>query len=737
MIVKIIKQVKWRLLLIVVGLSQLKCSDNVPHGLTDHTAWVTYAGTKDGIRYSSNSLITTDNVSGLRLAWTYSSGDRDTNNRSQIQCNPSIIDGVLYGTSPRNKLFALDAMSGSEKWVFDPFASSAEVKNSSYTINRGIVFWRNEETREGRIFYCVGPQLYAINAENGVPIKEFGSGGAIDLREGLDLEKNTDITRFYASGTTPGVIYKDLLIMGMRVTENMDALPGHIRAFDVRTGKRRWIFHTIPHPGEKGYKTWEDPDAWKRVGGANNWGGMALDEHRGIVYIPTGSASPDLWGGLRKGQNLFANSIIALNAATGKYKWHYQAIHHDLWDRDLPANPGLVTVNRNGKKIDAIAQITKHGYVFLLDRRNGKPIFPIEERPVPVSESLPGEKVWPTQPVPTLPVPFARQKFGLEDISDLTPETNSFLIEKYYRIKHNTPFAPPSKAGSWVFPGFDGGGEWGGASIDPESQTLFVNSSELPWSLTMRDVPAKNTLTKDLGKAVYTRHCMTCHGDDRKGNGQSFPSLMGIETKYDKAQLAGIIDNGRNMMPGFKHIPREEKDMLMAFLLGLESTGAGTQAISEINIQPKEQGKVIPHNPFASTGYTRFLDENGYPGIKPPWGTLNAINLNSGELMWKVPLGEYEELTKRGVPVTGTENYGGPVVTKGGLVFIAATKDEKIRAFDKKTGKVLWEGKLPAAGYATPAIYVIGGKQFVVIACGGGKIGSKSGDTYVAFALPE
>jgi quinoprotein glucose dehydrogenase len=495
------------------------------------------------------------------------------------------------------------------------------------------------------------------------------------------------------------------------------------------------MFHTIPRPGEVGYDTWEDPDAWKKFGGANNWAGMSLDEERGIVFVPTGSIGGDFYGGIRKGQNLFGNSLIALDAATGTYKWHYQVVHHDLWDRDLPANPNLVTIKRNGKEIDAVAQITKHGYVFVFDRETGEPVFPIEERPVPASD-LPGEVAWPTQPIPTLPEPFARQSFTKDDVSDLDSATHTEMLERFLTIKYGKPFTPPSKNGVWIFPGFDGGGEWGGAAVDPETAIMYINSSELPWALTMINVPGKgdNSLN-GMGEAIYGRYCVACHGADRKGNGSSFPSVLNMKAKYNAQQLWGIIEKGKNMMPAFAQIKDVDKDALLAFLLDLEEKEPTTS--KEPASTASETKSILDEVPYTMTGYNRFLDKNGYPGIKPPWGTLNAVDLNSGKLLWKVALGEYEELTKRGIPPTGTETYGGPLVTKGGLVFIAGTKDEKIRAFDKTTGKVLWEAKLPAAGYATPATYSIEGRQYVVIACGGGKIGSKSGDSYVAFALPE
>lgn len=715
---------------VIFAVSLFSCQQQAP----DYTGWPAYAGSKKGDRYSGNEQINKSNVASLQVAWRYSTNDKDPNNRSQIQCNPIVVNDVLYATSARSKLFAVEAATGKEVWVFDPYnlPGVEQAENAFwFAVNRGVMYWEDEAGADKRIYYSIAENLYAVNAETGLLIESFGRNGRIDLREQLDTDM--DISKTYASGTTPGVIFNDLIIMGMRLSEGSDALPGHIRAFDVRTGERKWIFHTIPQPGEIGYDTWEDPDAWQRVGGANDWAGMSLDEERGMVFVSTGTANPDFYGGFRKGANLFANCIIALDAATGKYIWHYQVVHHDLWDRDLATNAVLTTVEKDGKTIDAVAQPTKHGYIFLLERETGKPIFPIEEVPVRASE-LDGEEAWPTQPIPTLPEPFARQIFTEADVYGTTPEAYDYLLERFRKIKYNDSFAPPSKDGVWIFPGFDGGGEWGGAAVDIESGILYVNSSEMPWAMTMIEAPVNvndNTL-KGIGQGVYSKYCLACHGPERKGNGAAYPSLLGLNERYNGAQLAALVSTGKNMMPAFKQIPEGEMNALLTFLLDLEDKEAVPSDFA--NTTDSDRTFDIP---FTMTGYNRFIDENGYPGIKPPWGTLNALDLNSGKLLWKVTLGELKELTEKGIPPTGTENYGGPLVTRGGLVFIAATKDEKIRAFDKVTGEVLWEGDLPAAGFATPATYMVDGRQYVVIACGGGKIGVKSGDEYVAFALPE
>ena len=697
-----------------------------------YEGWTNYGGTKDGSRYSAAEQITLKNVSGLKVAWTYSSHDKDLGNQTQNQCNPIVIGETMYGSTPALKLFALNATTGQQKWIFDP-ASADTAKNTDpkayYKVNRGVVYWQsNAYGDNARVFYNVGSRVFAIDAAKGQRVTSFGKDGYIDLTEKLG-----GVSHSFIAATTPGIIYKDMLIMGLRVSEGEEASPAPIRAYDAFTGKLRWSFNTIPHPGEKGYDTWVDKQAWKRLGGANNWAGMSLDEKTGIVYIPTGSVGGDFYGGNRKGQNLYANSLIALNAETGKYKWHYQVVHHDLWDRDLPANPNLVSLHQNGKTIDAVAQITKHGYIFLFNRITGAPIFPILEKPVPQT-GLPGEAPWSTQPIPTLPQPFARQVFNPEDVTDLSPQTHKDMLERYMKVKYRAMFSPPSKDGGWIFPGFDGGGEWGGAAVDQETKIMYVNATELPWIQLMIDVPKENTADHSLqgtGHALYNRYCISCHGEKLMGNGSTIPALTNLNKKYTENTARTVIENGRNMMPSFKAIPEGEKKAILAFLLKIPEKEAGGPVITD----RKTGSDKSKSAPYTMAGYTRFEDRDGYPGIKPPWGTLNAVDLQTGKLVWKVPLGEYPELTKKGIPVTGTENYGGPLVTKGGLVFIAATKDEKIRAFDKKTGKIVWQANLPAAGYATPACYQINGKQYIVIACGGGKIGSKSGDEYVAFSL--
>ncbi|MGH2642641.1 MAG: pyrroloquinoline quinone-dependent dehydrogenase, partial [Chitinophagaceae bacterium] len=579
--------------------------------------------------------------------------------------------------------------------------------------------------------------LYAVNAQTGKLILSFGDSGKVNLHKGL----GRDVHKLYVTATSPGIIYKDLLIMGTRVAETNPAAPGDIRAYDVHTGKIKWIFHTIPHRGEVGYDTWQDKDAWKYTGSANCWAGMSLDSKRGVVYVPLGSATFDFYGGLRKGEDLFADCLVALNASSGKLVWYYQTIHHDLWDRDLPAPPNLVTINHDGKKVDAVAQITKTGYVFVLNRDNGKPLFPVNEVPVPDSPALPGEQPWPTQPVPELPKPFMEQQFTESDINNLVPDSSQEKVREILaQLEPETNmFLPPSEKGTVIFPGFDGGGEWGGAAYDPATGLLYVNANQVPWSLTMVKAVTENKklhqkiTIAQYGKSVYINHCMACHGKNRGGNGD-YPSLKNIGKKYTQAQILQIINNGRRMMPAFKQVSDEDKKALLTFLLNLKDEDKPFHPYNAKGLVDKDENQTLM--PYTMTGYNKFRTPEGYPANKPPWGTLTAIDLNTGKTKWQIPLGEYPELVKKGIPITGTENYGGPIITAGGLLFIAATLDQKIRAFNKRTGKLLWEASLPAAGFATPSTYEVNGKQYLVIACGGGKLDTQSGDAYVAFALP-
>ncbi len=683
----------------------------------EHSAyerWEVYGGGWDNIRYSGLTQIDRTNVKNLKVAWQYDTGDAFEG--SEMQCNPIVVGGLLYATSPKLRVFALEAATGREVWSFDPRDPDVPVVHGKRR-NRGLNYWG--EGGEGRLFFAAEHWLFALDAKTGKLVESFGQGGRVDLREHLGRPPET----LSISISTPGVVYKDLLIVGSIVSEGLPAAPGDIRAFDVRTGKLRWSFHTIPHPGEFGYDTWPK-DAWQYIGGANNWSGMSLDVERGMVFFGTGSASFDFYGSNRAGDNLFANTLLALDAGTGKRRWHFQLVKHDVWDRDFPAPPNLVTVEREGRKIDAVAQVTKSGWLLLFERETGEPLFPIEYRDVPASD-VPGEVLAAQQPFVTRPEPFSRQLFTEEMVTKRTPEAHRVVSERLRQLRNGPQFTPPSREGTVVFPGFDGGGEWGGQAFDPETGIYYLNANEMPWVLRL----VERARSGGGGRRHYERNCAMCHKTDMSGSPPEFPGLKDVTKRLSRAQIREVIVKGRGRMPGAPHLKADVVDAIVEFL----ATGADVQTAAggDAPASPIEQR-------FTHDGYNKFLDPEGYPAVEPPWGTLNAIHLATGEYVWKIPFGEHPELIAKGMKDTGSENYGGPVVTAGGLLFIGASNfDRKFRAYDKTNGALLWETQLPAAGNATPATYEVNGRQFVVIGAGGGKSGAPSGGAYVAFALPE
>ena len=612
------------------------------------------------------------------------------------------MNGVLYGLTPRHKVIALDGASGKLLWTFDSGIAGRGP-------NRSLVWW--SEGGESCLFAAVQSFVYALDPQTGKLLLEFGAKGRIDLRENL----GRDPARQSYTLTSPGIVYRDLLIVGGRLPEALPAAPGDIRAYDVRTGRLRWTFHTIPHPGEFGYDTWPK-DAWTYSGAANNWAGMALDEKRGIVYVPTGSAASDFYGADRAGDNLFANCVLALNAATGERIWHFQGVRHDLWDRDFPSPPTLVVVKRDGRTIEAVAQTSKQGWVYLFDRATGKPLFPIEQRPYPASD-VPGERAAPQQALPTMPAPYARQLLSENLLTRRTPEAHAWALEQFRKFRSEGQFVPlTTRRETVVFPGFDGGAEWGGSAFDPATGLLYVNANDVAWTASLAERQAGNS-----PRQTYLTHCANCHGDDLKGAPPQFPSLADLAGRRTAQQIGAAIRAGAGRMPSFPNLSEAEVTAIAGYVLSGESKELAGGASAGAR--------------FRFTGYHKFLDLDGYPAVAPPWGTLNAIDLNTGEYAWRIPLGEYPELAAKD---TGSENYGGPIVTAGGVVFIAATNyDRKFRAFDKLNGKLLWETMLPFAGTATPITYEIGGQQYVVIYATGGKAGrwGGSGGIYVAFAV--
>jgi quinoprotein glucose dehydrogenase len=601
--------------------------------------WQFYGGDTGGTRSSPLKQINRQNIKSLKRAWTYHMGEVDRRGNETdrhhivpFESTPIVIDGVLYFSTPSNRVIALNAETGQEIWQFDPQAGRKGPRQ--FFQHRGVTYWQSKTGGEGRILYgTFDGRLIALEAKTGKPCREFGKDGAIDLRAGVaDAYPAAEY-----SVTSPPAIYQDLVITGAAVPEYPSKGPsGVVRAFDVHSGRLAWTFHTIPQPGENGHESWE-ADAWKNRTGANVWSIMSVDAERGLIFLPIGSASYDFYGGDRRGQDLFANSLVALNAATGKVVWYYQMVHHDIWDYDMPAQPVLITVRRDGREIPAVAQVTKMGFVFILDRLTGKPLFPVEERPVPPS-NVSGEVAWPTQPFPVKPPPLVRQSLSEPDISTVTPESNRYCTDLFHSAKNHGMYTPYGRELTLVMPGTLGGGNWSGGSFDGASGYLFVNANELG--------------------AV----------------GEMEPQAADAPERYRRGSKDGE--------------------------------------------------------------YARFWDEHGWPCQKPPWGTLNAVDVNKGEIAWKVPLGIIDELKA----TTGTPNLGGTIVTAGGVVFIGATIDSRFRGFDAMTGEQLWAATLEASAHATPITYMgkKTGKQFVVIAAGGGGyFRGKVSDTLVAFALPD
>ncbi len=666
--------------------------------------WAIWGGSEENNHYSALAQINRSNVKQLAVAWSF-----DSHEEGGLQTSPIVAEGVLYGITPTEKIFALDAATGKLFWKFDSGINGTQP-------DRGLTYWTDGS--EKRILVGVMNFVYALDAVTGRPVASFGNQGRIDLRENLGREPVASQAVYL---TSPALIYKDMLIVGGRNPETLPSPPGDVRAFDVRTGRLRWSFHTIPHPGEAGYDTWPK-DAWKTSGAANNWAGMSLDAKRGIIYVPTGSAVFDFYGADRVGDDLFANCLIALNAETGERIWHFQGVRHDIWDRDFPSAPALLTVKRDGKEIDAVAQTTKQGFVYLFDRSNGTPLFPIEYRKYPAS-TVPGEVTAAEQPLPTRPGPFARQRLTEDMLTNRTPEVHQWALEKFRKFRSDGQFIPMTVgADTVVFPGYDGGAEWGGPAVDPDTGIIYINANDVPWTGALTSNTGENS-----AQGIYLSQCGVCHGEKLMGSPPAIPALVGVGDRIVAPQIAATIRNGKGRMPGFPSLAEDQVFALVSFL---------------VNGENKElaNGEPPPASmKYRFTGYHKFLDPEGYPAVLPPWGTLNAINLNTGEYVWRIPLGEYPDLAAKGLNHTGTENYGGPMVTAGGLVFIGATNfDRKFRAFDKSTGALLWEAKLPFSGNATPITYEVNGRQLIVIAAGGGKDPKfPSGGTYVAFALPH
>ena len=651
--------------------------------------WSVYLGDAGRRHYSPLEQITRGNVAGLEVAWTYDSGALRRGN-STMYTSPLVVDGVLYGLSPRLVAFALDAATGAELWRYDPGLDGAP--------QRGLMWWERE-TDGGtatRLFYTADNHLVALDPAAGLPVVDFGDGGVLDLAP-PDAAGPLRVT-------VPGIVFEDLIVLGFSTSEGADALPGAISAYSALDGSLVWRHHNVPRPGEPGAETWAD-GALEVAGGANTWTGMALDAERGLLFAPTGSATPDFYGASRVGDNLYANSLLAIDVRTGELRWHFQTVRHDVWDRDLPSPPTLVRFDRGGDPIDAVAVTTKSGHLFVFDRETGEPLFDVGEVTAHPS-ALPGEVVVTRQPESS--IALTRQRF---EMTTRSPEAIDFVRAIHDRLDRR-PWAPPSLQGTLMYPGYDGGAEWGGSAFDPATGRLIVNSSEIGAILRLYEIPAGFS-----ARAVYAEHCGACHGADRAGNAVG-PGLLGVGDRLTAAEIDDVVRNGRGRMTGFAHLDEIEIRAAIRYVRNPET---------EEDLPPSTAVD------YAFGGYTWLRDQDGLPGNSPPWGTLTSVDLASGAFDWQVPFGDYPQTAGEGL---GAESYGGPVVTASGLIFIAATPDRKFRAFDTRDGSVLWEADLPAAGFSTPAVYAVDGRQYVAIAAGGGRMGPPSGSEYVAFALP-
>ncbi len=671
--------------------------------------WAVYHGNPNGTHYSVLDQINTQNVKGLKVAWTFETGDGLPTN--DMEGDTIVVKGRMYFASPKGRIFSLNAATGAQNWVYDP--AEGKAGNGSGRL-RGVCYW-TDGTGE-RILFTSGNRLIAVDANSGKLIESFGDSGKVDLTQNLGRDPHS----VSVNVNSPGVIFKDLIILG-----STGATPGHIRAYSVRTGKLAWIFHTIPQPGEFGYDTWPK-DAWKTANGANVWSGLSLDPERGIVYLPVASAGmgfKDFYGADREGDTLFGTSLVGLVANRGRRLWHYQFVKHDLWDRDPPTPATLVTVHRDGKDIPAVAQITKYGYVWVFDRVTGENLFPTQEVPV-FPSTIPGEKPVTHEILPAEPEPFSRQRLTEQTLTQRTPAANAAVREHLATMSNRGRFDPPSLEGTVIFPGLDGGGEYGGAAWDPTTGILYINSNEQAYILKLRaQVKMTNGSEASAGE-IYSTSCAGCHGLDRKGNPPAFPALLGVTKRMTSQQIEQRITNGSGRMPGFEGtLTKTQIEALTAFISDDNAKPESTTDASNTSVD------------YIFQGYTKFLDPDGYPAVSTPWGTLNALNLNTGKYVWQIPFGEYPELKD---PTTGSENYGGGIVTKGGVFFIAATVyDNKVRAFDKLTGKLLWEDTMAASGVATPSTYAVDGKQYFAVSSGGGKNPKvKNGGAVIAYALP-
>ncbi len=671
-----------------------------------YTSWREYGGSPDDAQYSALKQINRSNVSELKQVWFYPAG----NNGFRFGMNPIIIDGVMYVAGRDNSVVALDAVRGKEIWVH-PI-----VKGSNFS-HRGLVYWESKDRSDHRILYVTNNHLWAIDARTGKSILSFGDQGSADLRVGLG--RPPESIRQIGSGT-PGKIFGNLLLMGSATGEDYESPPGDLRAYNVVTGKMAWIFHTVPHPGERGYNTWP-PNAWKYVGGVNTWGEISIDQKRGIAFFPTGSPTYDFYGADRSGANLFSDCILALDARTGRYLWHYQTTHHDLWDYDLEAGPKLLTIQHNGKSVDVVAEPSKNGFVFVLDRVTGKPIWPIVEEAVPKSD-MPRQVAWPTQPFPTVIPPFARQKFTPDEVDPYIadPKEREAIREEVKAARSEGLYTPPDTKPTMEIPGNNGGTNWGGTAIDPTKGMFFVLSKDAPSLLQLAPKPPKREMTgspETQGKVLYVQNCQSCHQADLKGQPPAIPGLIGIVGTGSGEVVKAAVQGGMAPMPAIPDLTPKDVDNLIAYLRHPEKADVPADILARLNAPRAITPKLAPAGTRYWTGYGYMNSSDGLPAIGPPWSTLTAYDLNTGSIKWQIPFGGVTRLEKKGI--TGTGSYwprGGVVVTAGGIIFGGSKSDSTMRAYDEETGKVLWEAKLQGGPEGIPAVYEVGGREYLVIA---------------------
>lgn len=650
--------------------------------------WHGSHGGPASIRYSTLDQINRGNVHRLRVAWTYRSGDGP----GLVQCNPIIVDGVMFAPTAGKNMVALDAATGREIWRFSPNAGKSMFDSPA---RRGLVYWPGTDTAAARIIFPAGKWIFALHPKTGQPIESFGDKGRVDIP---------------TSGTVGGAVWRNIYVV--------PGYHGDVFGYDVVSGRQLWRFHTIPKPGEFGAETWSEGAT-----GANCWGGMALDEVRGIAYVATGSPKPNFTGLGDSGDHVFSNSVIALKAATGERLWHFQEVRHDIWNFDLAAPPNLVTVTLHGRRVDAVSQVTKLGNTLLLDRLTGKPLFPFRLRRAPES-NLPGERTAPYQPDLELPQPFVRSNFTFfaDHITNRTPEAHAAISKLAAGARFGTFFEPFDVGRPMIYYG-DGGTNWPGASFDPTTGRLYITANEQPWIKSIaRDDDPPPLRPASAGEKVYQKACAACHAPNRRGLGIA-PPVLGLRHRMGDNDILAMIDTGRGAMPPVPGLSADEKKQLLDFLLARDRPHPPVDPTAR---------------PRYTTGFTqRLLDPDGVPGITAPCGTLNCLDLNTGRLVWRVPLGEYPQLKDKGGAKMGTFSSGGATTTAGGLVFATGTRDATFRAFDADNGRELWAGPLPHDGSTPPSVYEVGGREYVVVAAVGVRmLGGPTGDAWIAFSLP-